>query len=179
MFIDGAWQSGDGRDTGSVFEPAAGAVIAEVPLAWLTDLEPRCTPLIGACRVARYPIEDRARVLHETARLMRERIDAIAMLLTLEQGKILAEAPAEFAGSAQLFDWYAEEAKRAYGRVLVRPSGERSIVPKQPVGMIGINSFAISVADAPFGGVKLSGFRSEGGTEGFDSYCVTRAIHQA
>ena len=46
-------------------------------------------------------------------------------------------------------------------------------------GMVGINSFAISVADAPFGGVKLSGFGSEGGIEGFDSYCVTKAIHQA
>ena len=45
--------------------------------------------------------------------------------------------------------------------------------------MVGINSFAISVADAPFGGVKQSGFGSEGGAEGFDSYCVTKAIHQA
>ena len=46
-------------------------------------------------------------------------------------------------------------------------------------GMVGINSFAISSADAPFGGVKLSGFGSEGGSEGFESYTVTKAIHQA
>jgi succinate-semialdehyde dehydrogenase/glutarate-semialdehyde dehydrogenase len=46
-------------------------------------------------------------------------------------------------------------------------------------GMVGINSFAISVADAPFGGVKESGFGSEGGPEGLDSYMVTKAIHQA
>jgi succinate-semialdehyde dehydrogenase/glutarate-semialdehyde dehydrogenase len=46
-------------------------------------------------------------------------------------------------------------------------------------GMVGINSFAISVADAPFGGVKHSGFGSEGGSEGLDSYMVTKAIHQA
>ena len=46
-------------------------------------------------------------------------------------------------------------------------------------GMVGINSFAISTADAPFGGVKLSGFGSEGGVEGFESYTVTKAIHQA
>jgi len=46
-------------------------------------------------------------------------------------------------------------------------------------GMVGINSFAISVADAPFGGVKQSGFGSEGGPEGLDSYMVTKAIHQA
>jgi succinate-semialdehyde dehydrogenase / glutarate-semialdehyde dehydrogenase len=46
-------------------------------------------------------------------------------------------------------------------------------------GMVGINSFAISVADAPFGGVKQSGFGSEGGIEGLESYFVTKAIHQA
>ena len=46
-------------------------------------------------------------------------------------------------------------------------------------GMVGINTFAISMADAPFGGVKDSGFGSEGGPEGLDSYLVTKAIHQA
>jgi succinate-semialdehyde dehydrogenase/glutarate-semialdehyde dehydrogenase len=46
-------------------------------------------------------------------------------------------------------------------------------------GMVGINSFAISVADAPFGGIKDSGFGSEGGVEGLASYQVTKAIHQA
>jgi succinate-semialdehyde dehydrogenase/glutarate-semialdehyde dehydrogenase len=45
-------------------------------------------------------------------------------------------------------------------------------------GMVGINSFAISGADAPFGGVKDSGFGSEGGPEGMDSYLVTKAVHQ-
>lgn len=46
-------------------------------------------------------------------------------------------------------------------------------------GMVGINSFAISVADAPFGGVKESGFGSEGGPEGLDAYLTVKAIHQA
>jgi succinate-semialdehyde dehydrogenase/glutarate-semialdehyde dehydrogenase len=46
-------------------------------------------------------------------------------------------------------------------------------------GMVGVNTFAISVADAPFGGVKESGFGSEGGEEGLASYQVTKAIHQA
>ncbi len=46
-------------------------------------------------------------------------------------------------------------------------------------GMVGINTFAISLADAPFGGVKQSGFGSEGGTEGLDAYTVVKAIHQA
>jgi succinate-semialdehyde dehydrogenase/glutarate-semialdehyde dehydrogenase len=46
-------------------------------------------------------------------------------------------------------------------------------------GMVGINSFAISMADAPFGGVKDSGFGSEGGKEGLETYQVVKAIHQA
>ncbi len=54
--------------------------------------------------------------------------------MTQEQGKILAEAKAEVLGSAQLFDWYAEEIKRDYGRTLVRPAGQLSRVIRQPVG---------------------------------------------
>lgn len=46
-------------------------------------------------------------------------------------------------------------------------------------GMVGINTFAVSAADAPFGGIKDSGFGSEGGPEGMDSYMVPKAIHQA
>ena len=67
---------------------------------------------------------------------MRERTEAIATLLTREQGKPIAEARGEVAGSAQLFEWCAEEAKRVYGRVLVRPTGQRSLVIKQPVGPV-------------------------------------------
>ena len=46
-------------------------------------------------------------------------------------------------------------------------------------GMVGVNSFVISALDTPFGGIKESGFGSEGGTEGLDSYMVVKAIHQA
>src|SRR5213075_436521 len=62
--------------------------------------------------------------------------DHIGAILTQEQGKILAEAKAEVLGSAQLFDWYAEEIKRDYGRTLVRPVGQLSRVIRQPVGPV-------------------------------------------
>jgi succinate-semialdehyde dehydrogenase / glutarate-semialdehyde dehydrogenase len=75
-------------------------------------------------------------VLRKTAELLRARADEIARILTLEQGKPIAEAKGEVLGSAQLFDWYAAEATRTYGRVLVRPTGQRSIVIKQPVGVV-------------------------------------------
>ena len=61
---------------------------------------------------------DRAKVLKKTADLMRERADAIARTLTMEQGKPLAEAKAEVLHSADTFEWFAEEGKRAYGQVI-------------------------------------------------------------
>ena len=137
LFVDGAWQAGEGRDTGPVFNPATGEAIAEVPLATTADLDAALgSAERGFVQWRATDVERRAVILHDAARLMRERVEQIATLLTREQGKIIAEARAEVAGSAQLFDWYAEEAKRAYGRVLVRPSGQRSIVVKQPVGPV-------------------------------------------
>ena len=61
-------------------------------------------------------VEKRGAILHKAAALLRERVDLIAATMTQEQGKVLAESTAETLASAQLFDWYAEEAKRDYGR---------------------------------------------------------------
>ena len=137
LFLDGLWQSGEGREAQPVRNPATGDAIAEVPLATVADLD---AALAAAERgFARWRATDadaRGAILKAAAALMRERADAIAALLTREQGKILAEAKSEVIVSAQLFDYYAEEAKRAYGRVLVRPSGQRSIVIPQPVGPV-------------------------------------------
>jgi len=137
LFIGGSWKLGEGRDLFPVVDPARGETIAEVPLATPADLDEalaaaeRGFPLWRATAV-----EQRAAVLHKAATLLRERADAIAQLLTLEQGKPLAEARSEVIGSAQLFDWCAEEASRTYGRVLVRPTGQRSLVIKQPIGPV-------------------------------------------
>ncbi|WP_425229398.1 NAD-dependent succinate-semialdehyde dehydrogenase [Sphingomonas sp.] len=137
LFVDGAWQAGEGRDTGPVFNPATGAAIAEVPLATAADLDAALSAADRGFRRWRdTDVETRAGILRKAAALMRERVDAIATLLTREQGKVIAEARAEVIGSAGVFDWYAEEAKRAYGRVLVRPAGQRSIVLRQPVGPV-------------------------------------------
>jgi succinate-semialdehyde dehydrogenase/glutarate-semialdehyde dehydrogenase len=79
-------------------------------------------------------VETRGAILHKAADLLRERAESIGHLLTQEQGKPLVEAIGEVIGAASMFDYFAEEAKRAGGRVLVRPSGQRSIVIPQPVG---------------------------------------------
>ena len=137
LFVDGAWHSGEGRDASPVVNPATGNAIAQVPHASAADLDAALLAADAAFRPwAATDVETRGGILRKAATLVRERAETIATTLTLEQGKPLAEARAEVLGSAQMFDWYAEEAKRSYGRVLVRPTGQRSIVVRQPVGPV-------------------------------------------
>ena len=135
LFINGSWRTGEGRDEHAVLNPATGAAIADLPLASEADLdEALAASAKGFAEWRATDVEARGAILRKAASLIRERTEAIATLLTLEQGKPLVEARGEVASSAALFDYYAEEAKRAYGRVLVRPTGQRSLVIKQPVG---------------------------------------------
>src|SRR5436190_18959374 len=135
LFIDGVWKSGEGRDAHTVINPVTGGGIAEVPYATAADLEEAIAASARAWPEWRSTgVEKRSAILHKTAALLRERVDHIGAILTQEQGKILAEAKLEVLGSAQLFDWYAEEIKRDYGRTLVRPAGQLSRVIRQPVG---------------------------------------------
>ena len=135
LFIDGSWRAGEGGDAAAVINPATGQAIAEVPLASTADLDEALAAAERAWPAWRATnVEERGAILRKAAALLRERAPQIGALLTQEQGKPLPEAIGEVLGSAQMFDYYAEEAKRAYGRVLVRPTGQRSIVIPQPVG---------------------------------------------
>ncbi len=137
LFINGSWRIGEGRDASGVVNPATGETIAELPLATPADLDEALSSSEKGFQTWRaMDVETRGAILRKAATLLRDRTDAIATLLTLEQGKPIAEARAEVSSSAALFDYCAEEAKRAYGRVLVRPTGQRSIVIKQPVGPV-------------------------------------------
>ena len=134
LFIDGAWRAGEG-DTAPVINPATGDTIADLRLASAANLDEAVEAANRAWPGWRETdVEKRAAILHKAADLLRERSEAIGRLLTQEQGKPLPEAIGEVLGSAQMFDYFAEEAKRAGGRVLVRPTGQRSIVIPQPVG---------------------------------------------
>ncbi len=132
-FIDGVWKGGDAGHT--VVNPVDAQRIADVPFATKADLEQALAASERAWPDWRATdVEKRGAILHKAAKLLRERADHIGQTLTQEQGKPLAEAKAEVLGSAQLFDWYAEDAKRDYGRTLVRPAGQVSRVIRQPVG---------------------------------------------
>jgi succinate-semialdehyde dehydrogenase/glutarate-semialdehyde dehydrogenase len=137
LFIDGSWRAGEDRDHFTVVNPATGNGIAEVPLASEADLDEALAAAERAWPEWRATdVEKRGAILHKAAKLLRDRADEIGRLITQEQGKPFSEAKAEVFGAAQMFDWYAEEAKRDYGRVLVRPTGQRSIVLHQPVGPV-------------------------------------------
>ena len=137
LFIDGVWKGGEGREAHAVVNPVDAKPIAEVPFATKADLD---EALAASERV--WPewrsteVDKRAAILRKTAALLRERADLIGRIMTQEQGKPLAESRSEVLGSAQLFDWYAEEIRRDYGRLLVRPAGQLSRVIRQPVGPV-------------------------------------------
>jgi len=133
LFIDGVWKSADPGHT--VVNPVDASPIAEVPYATKADLEEALAASERAWPEWRaLDVEKRGAILHKTAKLLRERADPIGRTMTQEQGKPFAEARSEVLASAQLFDWYAEDAKRDYGRTLVRPAGQLSRVIRQPVG---------------------------------------------
>ncbi len=137
LFINGSWRLGEGRDAHAVVNPATGNTIAEQPLATEADLqEALAASQKGFDHWRHVDVNERAAILHKAADLIRARTEHIATLLTLEQGKPIGEARGEVISSAAMFDYFGEEAKRSYGRVLVRPSGQRAMVIKQPVGPV-------------------------------------------
>jgi succinate-semialdehyde dehydrogenase / glutarate-semialdehyde dehydrogenase len=139
LFINGSWRMGEGREAIQVLNPATGAAIADLPVATPADLgEALAAAQQGFADWRAVDVEKRGSILRKAADLIRERADTIAALLTTEQGKPVAEARGEVIGSASMFDFYAEEAKRAYGRVLVRPTGQRAMVLKQAVGPVAV-----------------------------------------
>ena len=137
LFIDGAWAAGEGRDAMPVVNPATGETLGQLPMASKDDLDRALDAASRAFPLWRdTAVEARAAALHKAARYLKDNAKDIGALLTQEQGKPLPEAVGEVHGAASMFEWYAEEAKRDYGRTLVRPVGQRSIVQHQPVGVV-------------------------------------------
>ena len=137
LYIAGEWRSGGGRDEHQVRNPATGEVLAALPLADAQDLdEALAASQRGFDLWRKQAPEARAAIMSGAARLVRERVDVLALIITLEQGKLLAEAKAEILYAAALLDFHAGEAVRIHGRVLPRPSGSRSLVLHQPIGPV-------------------------------------------
>jgi succinate-semialdehyde dehydrogenase/glutarate-semialdehyde dehydrogenase len=137
MYIDGKWCAADDGRTLTVTNPATEEGVADVAYGGRKEtrraLEAAAKALPGWMKLTAW---DRAKVLKKTAELMRERLDLIARTLTMEQGKPLPESKAEVLHSADTFEWFAEEGKRAYGDVIPHSvPGKRHVTLKHPVGV--------------------------------------------
>ena len=136
LFINGKWRPSQSGRTIAVLNPATEETIGTVAHADRADLDEALEAAAKGFKVWRAvaPFE-RCRIMRKAAQIMRERNDEIALLLTMEQGKTLAEAKMEAMAAADVIEWFAEEAKRAYGRVIpARGPGIYQIAIKEPVG---------------------------------------------
>jgi succinate-semialdehyde dehydrogenase/glutarate-semialdehyde dehydrogenase len=138
LLIDGVWSpSADGRRM-EVIDPATEEIIDTVPIATAADLDRALAAADRAWRTWRdVDAWSRSATIRRVASSIRDRAESIAAILTSEQGKPLAESRAEVLAAADQFDWYADEARRVYGRVIGGHSTEqRLLVLRQPVGPV-------------------------------------------
>jgi succinate-semialdehyde dehydrogenase / glutarate-semialdehyde dehydrogenase len=138
LFIDGEWLNGDGRAGEDVINPATGKPLAHLPHASTADLDRALEAAKKGFAVWRATSAyERARIMRKAADLIRERYDAISKSLVQEEGKSYPEARAEVRTSADIIEWYAEEGRRAYGRIVPGAfKGIRQIVVQEPVGVV-------------------------------------------
>jgi succinate-semialdehyde dehydrogenase/glutarate-semialdehyde dehydrogenase len=137
-YVDGAWIDAQGRPTIDVDNPATGEVIGVVPrlgraeTRQAIDAAARAFPL-WRCRTAK----ERAQALRRWFDLMIANQDDLARLMTIEQGKPLAESRGEVAYAASFLEWFGEEAKRVYGDTIPpHQADKRIVVIKEPVGVV-------------------------------------------
>lgn len=138
LLIDGKWRQGSEGTTEKVINPADESVLGELPHASKADLDEALAAADRMFPVWRdTPAFQRGQVVRKAAALMRERLDSIARTLTLEQGKVFTEAKIEIIAAAEIAEWYAEEATRAYGRIIPgRVPNSRAMVLKEAIGPV-------------------------------------------
>jgi succinate-semialdehyde dehydrogenase len=140
QLIGGEWRDASNGGTWDVLNPASEEVVRTVPYGTVDDCRAAIDSAHGAFRgwADRTPYE-RAKVLKRAADLMRARADDLGRTTVLESGKPFVQGRGEWMVSADLFEWFAEEGKRAYGRVVPsRMAARRLTVLKQPIGGVGI-----------------------------------------
>ena len=138
LLIDGQWcDAADGR-TIPVLNPATGQAAGRVAFASQVDLDRALAAAQKGFDVWRkVPAVERSKVLRQAAALVRERVASMAEQMVQEQGKPLAEAKGEVLMAADIIEWFAEEGRRVYGRIVPpRNLGSQQMVLKEPVGPV-------------------------------------------
>lgn len=137
LFIDGCWRDGS-KPRLPVLNPATEETIGTLAHAGQADLDEALAAAQRGFEAWRQVgALDRSKMIRRSAELLRERAETVATLMTLEQGKPLAESRAETAGAADTIEWFAEEARRTYGRLVpARGPNITQMVVKEPVGVV-------------------------------------------
>ena len=135
--IDGQWVQAESGKMLPVRNPATGAVVGEVPALGAVETRQAIEAAARAFPAWRAKLaKERAAILRRLFALMIENTDDLAVIMTAEQGKPLAESRGEIAYAASFIEWFAEEAKRVYGDTIPQPqAGRRIIVTKEPIGV--------------------------------------------
>lgn len=138
LYIDGQWTAGEAGEVLSVFNPATGETIGTLAKAGPADLTRAVQAAVrGFAQWRQVSAFQRSKVLRKSADVLRGRVEDVARIMTTEQGKPLAEARTEILGACDTMDWFAEEARRTYGRLVPpRVSGVAQMVVKEPVGPV-------------------------------------------
>ncbi len=159
LYIDGSWRPTD--DDLAVVNPATEEVIGRVPVARTQDLDDALQAASAGFAVwSQTPPKERADLIREAARLMRERQHEIAHSITLEHGKPFEQAQLEVIRGCEFFEWDAGEAVRTYGRVIPSGPGVNYIVHHQPIGPVAAFSpwnFPMSQPARKIAGALASG----------------------
>ncbi len=138
LHIDGVWGPGASGRSQPILNPATGEPIGNVPYADKADLDRALAAAEKGFQTwRRISAFDRYKIMRKCADVLRSRADDIAKVMSMEQGKPVVEAKGETLAGADVIDWFAEEARRAYGRVIpARADGVTQLVIKEPVGPV-------------------------------------------
>jgi succinate-semialdehyde dehydrogenase/glutarate-semialdehyde dehydrogenase len=161
-YINGAWVQPTSDQSQDIVNPSTSLVLGRLGHASTADLDKALAATAeGFSAWRRISAFERCKVMRKAADLLRARVDEIADVLTLEQGKLLTEAKLEILSSADVIDWFAEEGRRAYGRVIpARADGVRNTVIMEPVGPVAGFSpwnFPVLQAARKVGGALAAG----------------------
>lgn len=138
IFINGRWTDAIGGETIAIIDPATEEVIGKVAHARKADLDLAVEAASAGFRIWRDTAAfERSKLMRKAADLLRSRVEAIACMMTREQGKPVAQSTAEIMSAADIIDWFAEEARRTYGQIIpARFTDVQQMAIKVPVGPV-------------------------------------------
>lgn len=158
LYVGGQWKKAAGQP---VLNPADENVLGDVPTATRSDLDAALVAAADGFRIwSRTSPAKRAEVIFKAVALMRERVEAMAVAMTLEQGKPIAQSRPEILRGCEIIEWDAQEGRRTYGRVIPSEPGMKHTVLRQPIGVVAAFSpwnFPMSSPARKVGGALAAG----------------------